>query len=318
MSWLTPLSWTRSFRSNDTYVQGCNDPNNSTTPEGGADIPDNNKCGACKPGWTRTSDPAMKCWKVGYRVINCKTGEVFYGPKGYYKDSTGEWVTSGSAYDSFGDQVCATSHQCHRERKQGTKISSQHPHIRYKPTPGHPGAVKGWHGNYVHRQVYMVRSDGEPVFKYYQNNKGYEDTLSWGSKDPNNLLDTLKESCGGTMTWIPLTEEQAAKVAPLLTKAPAATSTNTGTSTTDNTSAIEVTVMDVPEGTDPTNQLALQNQTSEPVYGCMDPNATNYDATATDDDGSCEYESGLNMGYVVGGVGVLVGVAMMMRSRGKK
>jgi hypothetical protein len=24
----------------------------------------------------------MMCWKVGYRVIDCKTGEVYYAPKG--------------------------------------------------------------------------------------------------------------------------------------------------------------------------------------------------------------------------------------------
>jgi hypothetical protein len=316
MGWLKPLSWTRSFKSNDTYVQGCNDPNNSTTPEGGADIPDSTKCGACKPGWTRTADPAMMCWKVGYRVINCKTGEVYYGPKGYYQDSTGEWVTTGSAYKSFGDQVDI---QHGSRKKTENKINRPHPLISYKPTPGYSGATKGWHGKYVGREVSMIRSDGEPVFKY-NNTKGYKTTLSsgGGSKNPDDLMETLKESCGGTMTWIPLTEEQAAKVAPLLTTTPAASS-NGGTTTTDNTtSAIDVTVMNVPPGSDPTNQLALQNQTSDPVYGCMDPNATNYDATVTDDDGSCEYESGLNMGYVIGGVGVLVGVAMMMRSRGKK
>jgi hypothetical protein len=316
MSWLTPLSWTRSFRANDTYVQGCNDPNNSTTPEGGADIPDSTKCGACKPGWTRTADPAMMCWKVGYRVINCKTGEVYYGPKVYYQDSTGEWVTTGSAYKSFGDQVDI---QHGSRKKTEKKITRQHPFISYKPTPGYSGATKGWHGKYVTREVSMIRSDGEPVFKY-NNSKGYKTTLSsgGGNKNPDDLMETLKESCGGTMTWIPLTEEQAAQVAPLLATTQSSSGGGTAArSSTGGSSAIDVTVMDVPPGTTATDQLALQNQTTttEPVYGCTDVNATNYDSTATDDDGTCEVPSSFNMGYVIGGVGLLVGVAMMMRSR---
>jgi len=316
MSWLTPLSWTRSFRANDTYVQGCNDPNNSKTPEGGADIPDSTKCGECNPGWTRTSDPAMRCWKVGYRVINCKTGEVYYAPKGYYQDSTGEWVTSGSAYDSFGEQVMQHN-DLHATRKPGTKLASKHPIIKYKPTAGYPGATKGWHGGYVNRHVHMIRSDGEPAFKWVNTKSdNYDTKLSYGggSKNPNDLKEILKTSCGGTMTYIPLTEEQAAKVAPLL--ATTAEATSTGDS---GSSAIDVTVMAVPPGTTSTDELALQNQTDpDPVYGCMDPNGTNYNSTATDDDGTCEYESGLNMGYVIGGAGVLIGIAMMMRSRGKK
>lgn len=309
MGWITPLSWTRSFMVDDTYIQGCNDPNNSTTPEGGADIPDSTKCGACNPGWTRTADPAMECWKVGYRVIDCKTGEVYYAPKGYYQDSTGEWVTTGSAYTSFGDQVDIQ----HGSRKKTEKmIRRQHPFISYKPTPGYPGATKGWHGMYVTREVNMIRSDGEPVFKY-NNSEGYKTTLSsgGGNKNPDDLMETLKESCGGTMTWILLTEEQAAQVAPLLATT---ASSNRGTS---GSSAIDVTVMDVPPGTTATNQLALQNQT-EPIYGCTDVNATNYDITATEDDGTCETPSSFNMGYMIGGAGVLIGLVVMMRSRGKK
>jgi hypothetical protein len=316
MGWVIPLSWTRSFGANDTYVQGCDDPNNSTTPEGGADIPDSNKCGACNPGWTRTADPAMMCWKVGYRVIDCKTGEVYYAPKGYYKDSTGEWVTSGSGYDTFGEQVDAGQY---RSRKAGTKIRATHPYIRYKPTAGFSGATKGWHGKYVERQVNLIRSDGEPVFKW-NNSKGYATTLSYGGhpKNDNDLQKKLKDSCGGTMTWIPLTEEQAAQVAPLLATTPEASS-NGGTSGTSGSSAIDVTVMDVPPGTTATDQLALQNQTdTEPIYGCTDVNATNYDATATEDDGSCETPSSFNMGYMIGGAGVLIGLIVMMRSRGKR
>jgi len=310
MGWITPLLWARSFGANDTYIQGCSDPNNSTTPDGGADIPDSTKCGSCNPGWTRTTDPAMQCWKVGYRVIDCKTGEVYYAPKGYYKDSTGESVTSGSAYDTFGEQV-HTKHG--RVRKAGTRINSLHPTILYKPTAGYTGATKGWHGKHVSREVYMIRSDGEPVFKW-NNSKGYATTLSYGGhpKNDNDLSKKLQDSCGGTMTWIPLTEEQAAQVAPLLATTPNASSS----SGTSGSSAIDVTVQDVPPGTTATDQLALQNQTAA-ISGCTNVDATNYDGTATVDDGSCELPESWNMGYIIGGVGVLVGLGMMMRSRSK-
>ena len=316
MGGLTPLSWTRSFRANDTYVQGCNDPNNSKTPDGGADIPDSTKCGACNPGWTRSTDPAMKCWKVGYRVINCKTGEVYYAPKGYYQDSTDEWVTSGSAYDSFGEQVMQHNH-IKNIRKPGTKLSSKHPIINYKPTVGYPGATKGWHGGYVNRQVHMIRSDGEPVFKWVNtSSSNYKTTLSYGgaSKNPDDLREILKTSCGGTMTYIPLTEEQAAQVAPLLATTPTTETSDEST----GSSAIDVTVMAVPPGTAATDELALQNQTDDSIPGCTNVDATNYDGTATVDDGSCELPESWNMGYIVGGVGIVLGLGMMMRSRGNK
>ena len=255
----------------------------------------------------------MLCWKVGYRVINCKTGEVYYAPKGYYKDSTGEYVTSGSAYDSFGQQVYADPG---RLRKAGTKINQNYPGITYRPTVGYPGATKGWHGGYVPRTVSMIRSDGEPVFKY-NNSKAYKTTLSsgGGSGNPDDVIKAIKDSCGGIMTRIPLTEEQASKVAPLLTTTPAASAGSSDSSPATGSNAIDVTVMAVPPGSSATDELALQNQTDEPIPGCTNADATNYDGTATMDDGSCELPTSWNIGYIVGGAGVLVGLAMMMRSR---
>ncbi len=91
---------------------GCKDPH-SVDYCVDCEVKDNSKCGVCKSGYTRTEDG--DCWKIGYRVVDCKTNDIYYGPLGYYqncdiraKDKDGlcyiqdpeHYRTFGSVYDT--------------------------------------------------------------------------------------------------------------------------------------------------------------------------------------------------------------------------
>ncbi len=55
------------------------------------------------------------------------------------------------------------------------------------------------------------------------------------------------------------------------------------------------------------------------VKGCMDETATNYDETATEDDGSCEYEEGSDSNLITFGIMGIVGIiafSVLMPNKG--
>jgi len=257
MGWVTPLSWTRSFKANDTYVQGCNDPNNSTTPfradiigcmdennlnyDPDANINDGDKCGGCIQGFTRIGDSSFTCQEVGGKYIDCKTAEVFWKLKSEFKYRPPKESSNCSWWAYIG--------KCHEIRV---------------PAISNDGVITRTKHNRMHQTQ-------TPQWSY--------------------IKDDIESKCG-SIAELPITPEEVPNFLP-------ASSTPSVSSSQD---------------------LSTQTDTdqTEPIYGCTDVDATNYDATATEDDGTCETPSSLNMGYVVGGVGVLIGLVFVMRSRGKK
>ena len=63
------------FKGDD--IIGCGDVNNlNYDPE--ATIPDGDRCGGCNEGMTRIRDAGFTCQEIKSRVIDCKTGEVYW------------------------------------------------------------------------------------------------------------------------------------------------------------------------------------------------------------------------------------------------
>ena len=144
--------------SEDTIKIGCQDPNSADYCED-CEVKDNSKCGACKSGYTRTE--TSDCWKIGYRVVDCKTNDIYYGALGYYQNiqDPEQYKTFGSVYDI-------------RSNKDSKGRLTTHPYIEKK-----------WGTSNESQRYQYVSSDGTK--------KMYQGSTTWNQ---------VKENCGGEIT----------------------------------------------------------------------------------------------------------------------
>ena len=87
-----------------TDVVGCMDENNLNY-DPNATINDGDRCGGCVEGYTRLGDPAFTCQEVKGKIVDCKTGDVYWRLKKEYKHTPSlstyyseEGYWRGSAY----------------------------------------------------------------------------------------------------------------------------------------------------------------------------------------------------------------------------
>lgn len=207
-------SETREF-SQEQVLIGCKDHHSVDYCED-CEVENNAKCGPCVAGWTKTDDPNMMCWKVGYRIVDCVNGVIFYAPLGYEQQPDG-------SHDGYcGSTPCTPPNCCGRQidtrnRKGGKAtgaVNSRHPSIVWKPAYGKPGYVKHYAGNYSWpRKGKMFSVDGIPVLGNYSKGWTNDGALWWETKHgKQGIRDTITNNCGGEVTWTRLTDEQANSV----------------------------------------------------------------------------------------------------------
>jgi len=181
---------------------GCGDKH-STNYNTEVEIHDNDKCGSCVQGYTRTSE--LHCFKVGWRLVDCKTGDIYYAPAGY-EQVDGEWQKTLDYYQNHGRDVLATRSN-YKNSNTKTYINSSRTEIKIRPKKGSPIniAETGYWANHP-RTIKAVKNDGTLMVKSGQGSK-----TNWPGADYDVLIKKLKDSgCEGK--WVQLGPDDRAKV----------------------------------------------------------------------------------------------------------
>ena len=181
---------------------GCADKH-STDYNTDVEIHDNDECGTCVQGYTRTSE--LHCFKVGWRLVDCKTGDIYYAPAGYEKVD-GEWQQSHEYYLNHGRDVIKTRAN-YRNNKISNGMNRERSVISIRPKNGSPIniAESGYWANRS-RTINAVKNDGTLIVT---NGKGSK--TDWPGADYGVLMKKLKDSgCEGK--WVQLGPDDRAKV----------------------------------------------------------------------------------------------------------
>ena len=181
---------------------GCGDKH-STDYNTDVEIHDNDKCGSCVQGYTRTSE--LHCFKVGWRLVDCKTGDIYYAPAGY-EQVDGEWQTTPEYYQNHGRDVLNTRSNFKNNNPKNI-ISRGRPQIQIRPKNGSPIniAETGYWANST-RTIIAVKNDGTLLVKSGQGSK-----TNWPGADYDVLIKKLKDKgCEGK--WVQLGPDDRAKV----------------------------------------------------------------------------------------------------------
>ncbi len=246
---------------------GCKDPNSVDYCED-CQVEDNSRCGPCNAGWTKTTDPNMRCWAVGSMTVDCSNGMIFYHPMGCVSAESTDY--SGKKTDcSCGgkDEIVGCgehiSNKSRKWNKRGERVTSKYPMVKYKPAKGKPGYVKTYSGDYSwDRVLWAALPDGTPVFKAGSNSWN-ESTEKGGGLIYEKVYDIIKANCGGTVSRVDLSEEDRKTIPTILgettavagpavtatTPTPASGLSNTSISTqSSNISPVTSGTEEAPEG----------------------------------------------------------------------
>ena len=198
---------------------GCKDPNSVDYCED-CQVEDNNRCGPCNAGWTKTNDPNMRCWAVGSMTVDCSNGQIFYHPMGCRAGNSDNYTTDQDctcggvdAKDGCGQQIDSRSR---KQNKRNGDVTTPHPNVKYKPAKGKPGFTKHYSGQYSwDRVLWAVTPDGTPIFK-----RGSKDwvraTEESGGLIYEKVYDIIKANCGGTVSRVELSEDDRKTIPTIL------------------------------------------------------------------------------------------------------
>lgn len=194
---------------------GCAD-GNSKSYNPAVEVHDSDQCGECLPGYTRNAD--THCWKVGWRLVDCKTGEIYYAPAGYQQENE-----NGRKWDHYagkeafgkahlGKDVVNTKDNWKRSwgykgKDKSNYISKVRPNIKIVPRAGSPIKIasSGYWAN-SQRTIYAIRNDGTALV-----NSGQGTSTGWPGMDYGLLVKSLKDKgCEGN--WVALSDDDRAKV----------------------------------------------------------------------------------------------------------
>ncbi len=194
---------------------GCAD-GNSKSYNPAVEVHDSDQCGECLPGYTRNAD--THCWKVGWRLVDCKTGEIYYAPAGYQQENE-----NGRKWDHYagkeafgkthlGKDVVNTKDNWKRSwgykgKDKSNYISKVRPNIKIVPRSGSPIKIasSGYWAN-SQRTIYAIRNDGTALV-----NSGQGTSTGWPGMDYGLLVKSLKDKgCEGN--WVALSDDDRAKV----------------------------------------------------------------------------------------------------------
>lgn len=194
---------------------GCAD-GNSKSYNPAVEVHDIDQCGECLPGYTRNAD--THCWKVGWRLVDCKTGEIYYAPAGYQQENE-----NGRKWDHYagkeafgkthlGKDVVNTKDNWKRSwgykgKDKSNYISKVRPNIKIVPRAGSPIKIasSGYWAN-SQRTIYAIRNDGTALV-----NSGQGTSTGWPGMDYGLLVKSLKDKgCEGN--WVALSDDDRAKV----------------------------------------------------------------------------------------------------------
>jgi len=201
----TPYAYIYNTFANESVVTiGCMDPHNSAY-DPTAQVHDATKCGTCKSGYTRTDD--SNCWKVGHALVDCGTGTIYYGPKGYHQDCevTGGPDENGNCYVTDGDHYAQYGHTY-----WGSKI----------PQEGRP-ETRNLYRSYKVNGKWSKISKTYPFIYITGVNKGYYFVDPQGNKikkmtNSDALYKQIRDNCGITgnisSSIVQLSDSQAASV----------------------------------------------------------------------------------------------------------
>jgi hypothetical protein len=223
------LEYTTEFRgeADGSIIVGCGDGNSkSYNPD--VEVHDIDQCGECLPGYTRTAD--THCWKVGYRAVDCKTGQIYYKPLGYHQncEKTGGKDRAGYCYvqdwdyyagpealgtTHLGKDVVSNNANWKGNATQKTYlgkpnyINTTYPSIYIRPRKGSPLniAESGYWANST-RRIVAVRNDGEAVVVSGRGSKA-----NWPGLDNKLTWQDIRDK-GCEFKWVRLTDEDLAKV----------------------------------------------------------------------------------------------------------
>ena len=193
---------------------GCGDGNSkSYNPD--VEVHDIDQCGECLPGYTRNAD--THCWKVGWRLVDCKTGEIYYAPAGYNQDSENrakwDYYAGKEAFGKthLGKDVVSTNSNWKSGRAGkgfgSNYINKVRPDIKITPRKGSPIkiATSGYWAN-SQRTIKAIRNDGSSVVTSGQGSK-----TNWPGIDYSVLIKNLRDKgCEGN--WVELSDDDRAKV----------------------------------------------------------------------------------------------------------
>lgn len=177
---------------------GCGDKH-STDYNTDVEIHDNDKCGSCVQGYTRTSE--LHCFKVGWRLVDCKTGDIYYAPAGY-EQVDGEWQTTPEYYQNHGRDVL-NKRENYRQGNTKSYINVTRPQISIVPKTGSPNARTGYWAN-KSRDIRAVKNDGTLIIDF-------DPKTNWPGVSYNLLMSNIKnKGCEGK--WVQLGPDDRAKV----------------------------------------------------------------------------------------------------------
>ena len=199
---------------------GCGDGNSkSYNPE--VEVHDIDQCGTCLPGYTRNAD--THCWKVGWRLVDCKTGEIYYAPQGL-QQVDGSYLHGSDSWNYYaGNESLGTTHlgkdvvntKDNWKRGWGYKngkdksnyIKAVRPDIKIRPRAGSPIkiATSGYWAN-ASRTIKAVRNDGSSVVTSGRGSK-----TDWPGIDYSVLIKNLRDK-GCESNWVALSDDDRAKV----------------------------------------------------------------------------------------------------------
>ena len=192
---------------------GCAD-GNSKSYNPAVEVHDIDQCGECLPGYTRNTD--THCWKVGWRLVDCKTGEIYYAPAGYQQENENRLKWDHYAgKDSFGKthlgrDVVNTKSNWKQYRGIANKdnyINTIRPNMKITPRKGSPIKIaeSGYWAN-SQRTIMATRNDGSLVVTSGQGSK-----TNWPGIDYTKLTKNLRDKgCDGN--WVALSDDDRAKV----------------------------------------------------------------------------------------------------------
>ncbi len=199
---------------------GCKDPNSVDYCED-CQVEDNNRCGPCNAGWTKTNDPNMRCWAVGSMTVDCSNGQIFYHPMGCRDTgTTGNYIddrdcTCGGkdAKEGCGQQIDQRNRKMNQRKGD---VNHNSPNIKYKPAKGKPGYVKMYSGDYSwDRVLWAVTPDGTPLFKR-GSQQWVKATEEGGGLIYEKVYDIIKANCGGTVSRVELSEDDRKTIPTIL------------------------------------------------------------------------------------------------------
>ena len=262
------LEYTTEFRgeADGSIKIGCGDGNSKTyNPD--VEVHDIDQCGECLPGYTRNNE--THCWKVGWRLVDCKTGDIYYAPAGYNPDEQG-MVEDGTAWAYYagkdakgkthlGKDVVNTQSNWKNSRGIADKtnyINTDRPTMRIRPRKGSPIKIagSGYWANSL-RTVTAIRKDGVFVVTHGQGSK-----TNWPGVDSGVLMKSLRDK-GCDSNWVKLSNDDVAKVPTFL-------GSGGGVGTTKM-----VVLDDDDDGDDDSNEEPIVR---DPVGGSVEPEETNW------------------------------------------